>query len=478
MADIAGGLSGEAGGHLTIVGTRPASVGARIAWAVYEFGGGPYFTALIVFVFSSYFANTVVVGDPVAGLAYWGYVGAAGGILVAAFSPIVGAIADRYGPRKPGIALFTLLALPSVSSLWFVVPGSVLWAAGFVVLSSLLLELAFVFHNAMLPAISPARRIGTLSAISYAMAYAGALSALFVYLNLGRWGIGGGPAHGHAQERSMALIAAAYVAIFVFPLMLFTPDTRRSGLPLGVCISQGLRGLGHTLRAVRSYKNIVTFLVARMLYYDGLGAVFAFVGIFASGVFGWDQSKVGLYALISIGALPLSAVIGGLTDDRIGSKLTIQVSLVAFMISLAANLGTDPTTIWYVIHLTPADIARQLPILGGMLANVGFTTLPEQVFLIVGFAGALFVGPALASSRTLMARLVPPGQVAEFFGLYNLTGRATAALAPLTVGIVTQATGDRRIGLSVIFLFISTGFVLLSFVKEPRIRPETISPAR
>jgi len=461
------GAGDAARGDTTLTGDRPATLSARIAWTFFEFGGGPYFVALVVFVFAAYFANHVVVGDPVAGQAYWGYVGGLAGFLVALLSPMVGAIADRYGPRKPGLVLFTAIAVPCICALYFATPGAVLWAAAFVVLSSLTLELAFIFHNAMLPAIAPARRIGTLSAVAYAMSYAGALLCLFLYLSFESWGLSGAPAADHLQERSIALLSAAFVAVFVFPLLVLTPDARRSGLSLGTCIRQGMGGLARTLRAVRDYRHIVTFLIARMLYYDGLTAVFAFVAIFAASVFGWEQEKVSLYALISIFALPLSAVVGGLIDDRVGSKLTIQVSLVAFMTAMLVNIGTDPDTLWYFIQLTPEDVAMQLPVLGAPLSAAGFTTLPEQAFLTVGFVGALFVGPALASSRTFMARMAPPAQVAEFFGLYNLSGRATAFLAPLTVGFVTQVTGDQRLGLSVVFVFVTLGFILLWFVRPP-----------
>ncbi|MCC6919383.1 MAG: MFS transporter [Alphaproteobacteria bacterium] len=458
------GARDEARGDTTLTGDQPAALAARIAWTFYEFGGGPYFVALVVFVFAAYFANHVVLGDPVTGQAYWGYIGGLTGFLVALLSPMVGAIADRYGPRKPGLALFTAIAVPCICALYFAKPGAVLWAATFVVLSSLTLELAFIFHNAMLPAIAPARRIGTLSAVAYAMSYAGALLGLFLYLS---FEVGGADDAAHVQERSIALLSAVFVALFVFPLLILTPDARRSGLSLATCVRQGIGGLARTLRAVRDYRHIVTFLLARMLYYDGLTAVFAFVAIFAASVFGWEQEKVSLYALISIIALPVSAVIGGLVDDRVGSKLTIQVSLVAFMTAMLVNIGTDPDTLWYFIDLTPDEIAMQLPLLGAPLAAAGFTTLPEQAFLTVGFVGALFVGPALASSRTYMARMAPPAQVAEFFGLYNLSGRATAFLAPLTVGFVTQVTGDQRLGLSVVFVFVTLGFVLLWFVRPP-----------
>ena len=456
-----------ANGDLTFAGGQPAPVSGRLAWTFYEFAGGPYFVVVQIFVFASYFANAVVVNDPVNGQAYWGYIGGIAGFLVALSSPFIGAIADKFGPRKPGIVLFTLLALPFMAGLWLATPGAVVWAALCVICTSLLFELGYIFHNAMLPAIAPANRIGILSAGGYAMSYAGAMSAFGAWFALPALGLGGGAENGFAQERGAGLLAAVFAAVFLAPLVLMTPDVPRTGRTLGACIREGVASLYATIRKVRAYRNIVLFLVARMVYYDGLVAVFAFIGIYAASEFGWGQ-EVAIYGLLIIVTAAVSAVVGGLVDDAVGSKRTIQISLVIFSICLAANLGTGPERIWYLITLTPDQAAGQLPLIGPVLAAIGFDRLPEQVFVLVGILGGLFIGPALSSSRTLMARLAPPAQVAEFFGLYNLTGRATAFLAPTAIGLMTQASGDQRAGLGVIFIFIGIGFTLLLFVREPR----------
>jgi len=456
-----------ANGDLTFAGGTPASVRGRIAWTFYEFAGGPYFVVVQIFVFASYFANAVVIGDPVNGQAYWGYTGGIAGLLVALSSPFIGAIADKYGPRKPGIVLFTLLSLPFMAGLWLATPGSVVWAAACIIATSLLFELGYIFHNAMLPAIAPARRIGILSAAGYAMSYAGAMAAFGAWFALPALGLGGGAENGYAQERGAGLMAAAFAVVFLVPLIMMTPDVPRTGLSIGACVREGVASLYGTIRKVGAYRNIVLFLVARMIYYDGLVAVFAFIGIYAASEFGWGQ-EVAIYGLLIIVTAAISAVIGGLVDDAVGSKTTIMISLVIFAVCLAANLGTGPERIWYVVALTPDEAAAQLPLFGALLAPIGFDRLPEQVFVLVGILGGLFIGPALSSSRTLMARLAPPAQVAEFFGLYNLTGRATAFLAPAAIGLMTQASGDQRAGLGVIFIFIGVGFVLLTFVSEPR----------
>ncbi len=447
-------------------GSDGAALPGRVAWTLYEFGGGPFFVATQVFTFSAYFANAIA-PDPVAGQAYWGYIGGATGLAVASLSPVVGAIADRYGPRKPGLALFALASLPLMAAMWFAHPGGVLYAAVCVVLATALFELSFLFHNAMLPAIAPSRRIGVLSASGYAMSYVGAIAGFAMGLAaLPAMGFVPGEATGHAGERAMGPMSAAFAVVGLVPLLLLAPDAPRSGTPLGACIREGLAGLAATIRSARRHRNVVLYLVARTIYYDGLTAVFAFVSIFASGVFGWRSGEEQVYGAIIIFTAAISAVIGGFADDRFGSKPTILVSLAAFSLSLFANVGAGPETIAWIVP-APLD-APALPLVGGALSAIGFQTLAEQAFLVVGLVGGLFVGPALASSRTLMARLAPEGQVAEFFGLYNLTGRATAFLAPAAIGAITQATGSQRAGLMVVFAFLAAGFALLLFVREAR----------
>jgi MFS transporter, UMF1 family len=441
--------------------TSPA---ARLAWTLFEFGGGPYFVVLTVFVFPAYFANHVVVNDAVTGQAYWGYVTGAAGFLVALASPPVGAIADRYGPRKPGLALFGLLSTLPMCAVWFVHPGGILTGALCIVLASVLLELAFVFHNAMLPAIAPQNRLGIISAAGYAMSYAGALTGFALSLGvLPLIGFAGGAENGFANERANGVLAAILLVAGAVPLLLLTPDTPRGALSLGACVAGGFAGLARTIRRAGAYRNVVLYLFARMIYYDGLTAVFAFVSIFASGVFAWRNGEEQVYGALIILTAAVSALAGGWADDRFGSKRTIQFSLVFFSLGLFANFGTDPGTIAWVFAAGSAPV----PLIGPVLAALGFETQPEQVFVAVGIFSGLFVGPALSSSRTFMARLAPQGQVAEFFGLYNLTGRATAFVAPALIGVVTQASGSQLIGLMTIFGFIAAGFLLLWFVKEP-----------
>ncbi len=450
--------------NVSIAGTPAASRSGQMSWAISEFASGPYFIVINVFVFATYFTSTVV-GDGVKGQEYWAFLQGSAGFLIALMSPFLGSLADASGPRKPFVFFFSVIAVPAMCSLWFAAPGSIMPAFIALMAAAISMEFAGVFQQAMLPSIVSARRVGFLSGLGYTLQYVGATLVFAVWLLLPQTGLlEGMPESTH--ERLVGVLCAIWYVIFMLPLFFNTPDLPHSGLPIHKAAAKGLRTLMTTVRRLDHYRNIAVYLVARLLYYDGLTAVFTFIGPFAHFTFGWSTEKVGLYGLVIILTAAISASFGGLIDDLIGSKRTIQLSLIVFSLGLAGNLGMSPGTIFYVIPVSAEMSASQLPFVGGLLSSLGFSTLPEQLFVMIGVFGGLFAGPALSSSRTMLARIAPPTMIAEFFGLYTLTGRATAFLAPLTIGAVTHFTQDQRTGLMVIFIFIALGFLGLLAVRE------------
>lgn len=450
--------------NVSIAGTKAASRTGQLAWALSEFASGPYFIVINVFVFATYFTSSVV-GDGVKGQEYWAYLQGSAGFLIALMSPFLGSLADASGPRKPFVFFFSVIGVPAMCALWFATPGDILPAFIALIIAAIAMEFAGVFQQAMLPSIVSARRVGFLSGLGYTLSYVGATLVFALWLLLPQTGWLDGMSD-NTHERLTGTLCAIWYVIFILPLFVFTPDLPHSGLSLRKAAAKGLRTLGTTLRRLDHYRNIAVYLVARLLYYDGLTAVFTFIGPFAHFTFGWSTEKVGLYGLVIILTAAISASFGGLIDDLIGSKRTIQLSLIAFSLGLAGNLGMSPDTILYVIPVSAEMAASQVPLVGGFLSMLGFVTLPEQLFVVIGVFGGMFAGPALSSSRTMLARIAPPSMIAEFFGLYTLTGRATAFLAPLTIGAVTHFTQDQRSGLMVIFVFIALGFIGLLAVRE------------
>lgn len=448
-----------------IAGGETATPLGLASWALYEFATGPYFIMVNVFVFSAYFANAVV-EDPAKGQEYWGYIQGAAGFLIALSSPLLGALSDAAGPRKPGVLIFTLCGTLAMAALWFAVPGAVLAAAAAVIAAAIFMEYATVLSQAMLPRLVSDARIGFLSGLGFALSYLAACLAITLWQFLP--GLGLLPEATAAHARSVGPLAALWCLVFMLPLFLFTPDQPRTGLTLVQSTGQGLRTLIGTLAKLRHYRNIAAFLLARMIYYDGLNAVFIFIGVYAAGVFGWSTEKVSSYAILVILVGALTAIAGGWIDDRLGSKRTILLSVVLFAAGVLGAVSMAPGEAFFVVPIDEAANAAQVPLAGAPLAAMGFTTYTEQLFVLFGLFGGLFSGPAQASSRTLLARLAPPRMAAEFFGLYTLTGRATSWVASTAIAVVTGATGSQRAGFAVIFVFLAVGLVMLLYVREER----------
>ncbi len=439
----------------------------QFGWALYQLASDPYFVMVNIFVFAPYFEGTIV-GHYVRGQELWGYVQGASGALIALFSPVLGAIADAAGPRKPGLVLFSGAGLVAMSTLVWAMPGEVVLAATTVIAAAVMMEFGVVYHNAMLTSIVSPRRIGFLSGLAYSLGYVGGVVLFLIWLALPATGLLPQDDHSNLHERIVGPLCAIWLFVFSLPIVLWTPDRAATGLSIFAAAGTGLRKLGRTLARVVHYRNIATYLLVRAIYADGMSAVFAFLGGYAGGTFGWSVQKIGIYALTVLTVPAVTSAAGGWIDDLIGSKRTIQYGLFLFTIAVVGSISTTPSELFFVFPMTPELGAQQVPVIGPLLATLGFTNFPEQVALSFAMLGAVFVGPILASSRTMVARLAPPQMISELYGLFTLTGKATAFLAPILVGVVTGITQSQRAGFAVIFIFLVAGIIGLRLVREER----------
>jgi UMF1 family MFS transporter len=445
---------------------EPTFAGAT-SWALFQFAGAPYFVMVNIFVFAAYFQSKIV-GDYAAGTVVWGRAQALAGVMVALLSPVLGALADAAGPRKPGLLIFSLVSSFSMAMLWFGVPGTVIQTSIFIVLCAVMMEFAFVYHNAMLTSVSTDKNVGWLSGAAFSLDYVGSISLFLIWLALPMLGVLPENDATNVHERLVGPMAALWFLLFMVPLFLFTPDRPKSDLSLTAAVRTGLRQLGQTLRRVGHYRNIATYFVVRAIYADGMSGVFVFLAGFLGFTFGWDFAKIGLYALLVLSVPAFTSAIAGVADDLFGSKRTIQVSLFFFTLGVLGSLSVTPSEYLFVYPVDAALSATQLPVIGGFLALFGFTTFPEQVSLAFSMFGAAFVGPVLASSRTMVARLSPPEMISELYGLFNLTGKATAFLVAFLVAEVTRMTGSPRWAFAVVIVFLSAGLVGMFWVREER----------
>jgi UMF1 family MFS transporter len=452
---------------VSMTGGAPAGRLGQVSWAFFDWANQPFFTLITTFIFAPYF-TAFVVGDPTEGQVLWGYVQAAAGASIALLSPVLGSIADASGRRKPWILVFQVISIIACWMLWYALPGAPDGIVGILVavtIATVAAEFSIVFSNAMLPSLTSEGRIGRLSGYSWALGYAGGLVTLFFVLlafSLPETPMFGLDRASHEHDRIVGPLSAVWMAVFIIPLFLFTPDAPASGIGAVQAVRDGLKRIAGTLRHLRDYKMIGLFLLARMFYYDGLTAVFAFGGIYAQGVFGWDSSRLGIFGIVLVIFAMAGAAAGGWLDDRMGSKPTILVAIGGMLIATLGVVSVSATG-----ETGQFQVLFALTVSGPTEGSALLSTPAELVFLVFGIMLGIFGGPMQAASRTLLARLAPADMIGEFYGLYALSGKATAFLAPLVVAIVTSTTDSQRAGISTLIAFFIIGGLLLLPVARP-----------
>lgn len=407
------------------------SKGALFSWAMYDWANSAFFAVIQTFVFATYFVSSVA-ADDVTGSNQWGNTIGLAGVVIALMGPVLGAIADQTGRRKPWIFWFSLLSIFATGLLWLVGPSEeyIMLALMLIFFGTIGSEAAIIFYNAMLPSLTDQRRMGRWSGWAWGLGYAGGLVCLvvalflFIQVDTPPFGLDSDMAE---HVRATFILVAVWYLLFSLPLFFFTPDTERNEKKISRAVREGWVQLKTSLRNVRQYKPILRFLIARMIFIDALATVFAFGGIYAAGTFGMTEREVLIFGI----GLNLTAGIGAAVfawmDDLMGSKKTILVSL--------AGLIVTTTTILLVT------------------SNFWFWAL--------GLTLGIFVGPVQAASRTYMARIAPVELRNQMFGLFALSGKVTAFMGPFLVGWITWWAASQRIGMSVIVLFFVIGMALM-----------------
>jgi UMF1 family MFS transporter len=413
----------------------------QASWALFDCASSAFSAVIITFIFATYFSQGIAV-DKATGTAQWGWALSASGIAIALLSPALGAIADAGGRRKPWLFAFASVAVIGCFVLWYARPdpGYVIFTLVVVVIANTALEVAGMFYNAMLPEIVSRDYLGRLSGWAWGLGYAGGLVCLilvlFAFVQPEQPLLGLDKAQAE-QVRITGPLVGAWLALFSLPLLLFTPDRKSAGLPYGEAVRRGFAQLRRTIADMRRYRQIGLFLLAHMIYIDGLNTLFAFGGIYAAGTFGMELSEVIYFGILLNVTAGFGALAFAWVDDWLGAKRTILIALAGLLAcGVAAVLVTSTLAFWIV---------------GGLLG--------------------IFVGPSQAASRSLMAHLAPPEVRTEMFGLYAMTGKITAYIGPFLLGTVTFWTGSQRLGVATILVFFVIGMILLLPVREPNRTP-------
>ena len=408
-----------------------------VFWCLYDFGNSAFPALVLSFVYAPFFMNHIA-GDPIQGEKLWGYAISGSGIVIALLSAVLGAFADRSGRRRPWLGLCSLIAIIAAWALWWLEPGaqSLIPALVLVAVANAAFELGYVFYNAILPSVCRSERTGFVSGCGWGAGYLGSLLSLillyFVVIAPEQPPFGLDP-ETREQLRIAAPFAALWFALFAAPLILAGPRETRTGEPFRQTVRLGLADLWQTVKALPANRPVLIYLIAHMIYIDGVNTLFVFGPLIAVGEYGFPEDDIMLLGITIYICGGIGAFAFGSLDDKLGAKPVVAGALVALVVATIVIYMVDGMTAFWI--------------------TAGFMSL--------------FFGPVQASSRTLMIRLSPPRDRIKLLGLYSLAGRATAPLGPALVAVAIAATQNQRAGIVVMTGFLVVGLALLMMVRAP-----------
>ena len=437
-------------------------------WMFFDWAQQPFYTLGLTFVFGPYFAYVATELFVSQGEALteakahsqwlWSLGQTISGVIIALSAPLLGAIADRSGRKMPWIIFFSVAYVVASALLWGLTPDGanlvlmlVIFYVGFVAAES-----GLNFVNAYLPSMGTDEEIGRVSGSGSAFGYWGGVVSLFIMLLLlaenenGVTLLGTAPLFGLDPDlregtRSVGPFIAIWYLVFMIPFFLWVRDVPK---PAGSQVaSKGVvPELVTSIRAIFRRKSLGSFLLGSMLYRDALNALYAFGGVYAALVLDWSIIQIGVFGIVAAIAAAIVTWAGGLLDQRTGPKPVIRVAVWALIVVCIIIVGMSRESL-----------------LGIPLAEG--SAIPDIIFYLCGAVIGGAGGSLYASSRSLMVRHLDPARPTEAFGLFALTGKATAFLAPGLITIFTAATGSNQKGfIPVIILFI-LGLWILRWVN-------------
>ncbi len=459
---------------------------AGFSWALFEFARNPYFMLIVTYVFPPYFAQFVI-GDPVEGQAAVAEATKWAGIIGALTAPLLGMMMDRGGPRKPLMAVFLAMLAVSGVALWWSLPGGgglgVAGTMAFLVLGYVGYTYSEMTHNAMLRA---SGRPSSLSQISGAGIGLGQLATALclagvVVIALLAPGLGGAEG-GYALQRGIGPFVVIWLLVFVTPFFVYVPDSAPPGGTWAGAAKDMLSKDGkfnpigkiggiasYLIGLFKAFPEMMKYLLACLIFKDGITALLAIGGVYSSGVLGWDVAEMGLYGIWAsvfgaVGGLWLANVL----NRALGPRRAIMLQLALLCVVFVIALGITQDALFY--GLVPAGHAvHGLPV---------FNTLADVSYLfVIAFVAAL-AAANIAASRYMVITLAPKERLSEFFGLFALSSTATVWIGPLLVEIFTDTWQDQRIGFSPVLLLLAAGLALMFTLKGEKDGPQAAPPAR
>ncbi len=416
----------------------------RWAWYMYDFGNSGYASIILLAIYPAYFKEAVVGGAN--GSRLWGIAIGIAMLTVAIIAPVLGAIADFSGAKKRFLFVFTTISCVFTASIFFVREGD--WFLG--MLLFILAEIGYrgsqVFYNSLLPEIADQEEIGTISGNGWAVGSVGGIIILVVVLALLQF-VGGMM----IIRLSMLITAVWYFGFALFIFLRLKERAQPKPLPEGeTYLTVAFKQLASTFRAVKRYREFIKFIIAFLIYNDGIIMVLEFAAIIGAVLFGMTQESLIIFIIVVELTNVLGSYVFGVMADKGGSKLALMISFVLMI--------------------------------GAILWLYFAQTITE--YFIIGAIGGMAMAGLQSVSRTMAGQFAPPGQSAEFFGFFAVAGRSSSFVGPTIFGLLVvwatnhyEAAGmsvlaaeqmGHRVSLFSVVAFLVVGMIVLLTVNEAK----------
>ncbi len=401
-------------------------------FALYDFANSAFTTIIITFIFSTYFAKQIA-PNPVLGQSYWGWAIGTTGILVAIIGPILGSYADKKNFTEFFIKLFTIICISLTTLLWFSKPSEkyLLFTLIIVALANFFYELSLIFYNSILKRISKTSDLGKSSGFSFALGYIGGILILIICIKIfiDNDVLPFGLSKENSENiRATSIVVAVWYLIFSIPFLFSLKKKINNKIELP---SDNIKKIKDLIWN-NGLNNLGKFLIARMLYADGLNAIIVMGGIFAVGVFNLEIKDLLILSILMNVTAFIGAIVGGYANDKFSSKSVIIFSLLGLIISSSIILFVKS----------------------------------QLFFLIFAAINGFFIGPIQSASRVFITKSIDENNQASGFGLFALSGKLTSFIGPLLVSTITYISSSQRIGFSSAIILLLIGLLILLKVKK------------
>ncbi len=418
--------------------------GERWSWYMYDFGNSAYAAVVTLAIYSAYFKGTVVGGAE--GTRLWGISVGIAMLVVAILSPILGALADHTASKKRFLFAFTLLSVLFTALLFFVQKGDVVMGMTFFILAEIGYRGAQVFYDALLPDVATEEEMPKVSGNGWAIGSFGGVICLLIVLALIM------SIKGDFVVRLGFLITAAFFMASAIPAFVKIRElSEPQKLPEGeTMLSLPFRRIAETFKTARNYKEYIKFMIAFLVYNDGIMMVMDFAAIIGAVLFGMNQQQLIIFMIL----VQLTSIAGafafGYAAHYWGSKTSLVISIVMMAGTVTMLLIVDSLAFFNVL---------------GALAGFALTGVQSV-------------------SRTMVSQMAPKDKVTEFYGFFSVAGRTSSFIGPTLYGLIAAGAAGiyakrgieplmaEELGLRVavlsIIAFLVAGLIILLSVRHKK----------